>query len=83
MTRGPSLIGTKPIYSQTLSRVQLFETPSARILEWVAIFLFRGSSQPRDQTSVSCIGRWILYHRATREATKPRSESFCALVGET
>ena len=27
-----------------------------------------GSSQIRDQTHVSCIGRQILYHRATREA---------------
>ena len=35
---------------------------SARILEWVAIFSFRGSSWPRDQTCVSCIfstGRWM------------------------
>ena len=27
----------------------------ARILEWVAIPFFRGSSRPRDQTQVSCI----------------------------
>ena len=27
----------------------------ARMLEWVAISLSRGSSQPRDQTRVSCI----------------------------
>ena len=40
----------------------------ARILEWVAIFFSRGSSQSRDQTSVFCIGRQILYHWATREA---------------
>ena len=39
----------------------------ARILEWVAIFFSRGSSQPRDRTCVSCIGRRILYHWATRE----------------
>ena len=32
------------------------------ILEWVAIPFSRGSSQPRDRTWVSCIGRWILYH---------------------
>ena len=25
------------------------------VLEWVAIFSSRGSSQPRDQTQVSCI----------------------------
>ena len=34
----------------------------ARILEWVAMPLSRGSSQPRGWTWVSCIGRWILYH---------------------
>ena len=28
----------------------------ARILEWVAISFFRGSSQPWDRTWVSCIG---------------------------
>ena len=27
-----------------------------------------GSSCTRDQTHVSCIGRWILYHSATRKA---------------
>ena len=37
----------------------------ARILEWAAISYSRGSSQPRDQTRVSCIGRQILYHCAT------------------
>ena len=37
----------------------------ARILEWVAIPFSRGSSQPRDQTYVSCIGKQNflpLYH---------------------
>ena len=42
----------------------------ARILEWVAISFFRESSQPRDQTCLSCIGRWVLYHWATWEACK-------------
>ena len=32
----------------------------ARILEWVAISSYRGSSLPRDQTCISCIGRRIL-----------------------
>ena len=32
----------------------------AIILEWVAISLFRGSSQPRDQTCISCLaGRFF------------------------
>ena len=39
----------------------------ARVLEWVAISSSRGSSQPRDQTHVSCTGRLILYRLATRE----------------
>ena len=34
----------------------------ARILELVAISYSRGSSQPKDQTHISCIGRWVLYH---------------------
>ena len=37
-----------------------------RILEWVAISFSRRSFWPRDWTCVSCIGRQILYHRATR-----------------
>ena len=37
----------------------------ARILEQVAISYSRRSSQPRDQTCISCIGRWILYHQCT------------------
>ena len=40
----------------------------ARILEWVAISYYRGSSQLRDQTHGSCIGIQILYHWATWEA---------------
>ena len=44
----------------------------ARILKWVAISFFRGSSWPRDQThfsrGVSCIGRHILYHWSMWEA---------------
>ena len=34
----------------------------ARILEWVAISLSRGSSQSKDQTCISCNGRQILYN---------------------
>ena len=67
----------------SLSRVQLFcnlmdcSLPGssvhgifqAGILEWVAISFSRGSSQPRDQTQVSCIGRQILYYWAAWGAT--------------
>ena len=35
----------------------------ARTLEWVAISFSRASSQPRDQTHISCLScSWILYH---------------------
>ena len=65
---------------QLLSHVQLSVTPwtvwslpgssvhgilQAWILEWVAISFSRGSSQPRDQTSISyitCIRWQVLYH---------------------
>ena len=40
----------------------------ARTPEWVAIFFSRGSSWPRDQTCIPCIGRWILSRWPTREA---------------
>jgi len=39
-----------------------------RILEGVAIPFSRGSSWPKDQTNISCIGRQILYHWITWEA---------------
>ena len=60
-----------------LSSVWLFGTPwtirvheilQARILEWVAFPLSRGSSQPRDQTQVSCIAGEFFTVWATREA---------------
>ena len=61
---------------QLLNLVWLFVTPwtvalqaplsmgifQARVQEWVAISFFRGSSQSRDQTHISCTGRQILYH---------------------
>ena len=40
----------------------------ARIWKLVATSFSRGSSWPKDWTCVTCIGRWILYHWATREA---------------
>ena len=40
----------------------------ARILEWVAIPFFRGSSWPRDQTCISCIAGRFFTIWATREA---------------
>ena len=49
----------------SLSGSSVHRIPQARILEWVAIFSSRESSQPRDRTCISCIGRQILYHSAT------------------
>ena len=43
-------------------------------MEWVAIAVTKGSSQPKDQTHVSYTGRWIFYHWATRE-TQPHAAS--------
>ena len=65
-----------------LSRVRLFVIPwtvayqaslsmgflQARILEWVTISFSRGSSRPRDQTWVSCIGGRRFNLWAIREA---------------
>ena len=39
----------------------------ARTPECVAIPISKGSSWTKDRTYVSCIGKWILYHCATRE----------------
>ena len=42
----------------------------ARILEWVAMLFSTGSSQPRDQTQVSCIAGRFFIVWATREAPR-------------
>ena len=83
----PNLMWIPPCYLITKLCLTLcdpmdFATPSlpdssvhvivqARILEWVSISFFTGSSWPRDQTRVpyvSFIGRRILYPWAIREA---------------
>ena len=46
----------------------VYEISQARILEWVVISFSRESSWPRKITRTSCIGRWVLYHWATKEA---------------
>ena len=40
----------------------------ARVLKQIAISFSRASSQSRDQTPISCIGRWNFYHSVAREA---------------
>ena len=49
-----------------------------RILEWVAIYFSRVSSQPRDRTHISCIGRQFLYHWAISEALYIYHFLFCS-----
>ena len=63
--------------------VRLFVTPwtaalqtpllQARILQWVAIPFSRGSSQPRNQSQVSCITDGFFTTWATREAQQSLS----------
>ena len=68
------------VCAQLLSRIQLFGSPmdcsppgssihgisQKRILEWVAIPFYKGSSWPWDQIHI-CTGKQILYHCATWE----------------
>ena len=42
--------------------------PQARILEWVAIYFSRGSSQPRNQTQVSYIAGGVFTTWITRDS---------------
>ena len=54
----------------------------ARIVEFIAVSYFRGSFLPRDWTPesyASCIGRRILYHCATWEASSSYS-CWCSVV---
>ena len=58
----------------------------ARTLEGAAISSSSGSTQPRDQTSISCvccIGRWIFYHSATWEAAKKPARCLLFTRGKT
>ena len=50
-----------------------------RTLEWAAIPSSRGSSQPRDRTHVSHVGRQFLYHWAPRGAS-PTPNPLCHLI---
>ena len=54
----------------------------ARILEWVAFPFFRGSSQPRDWTHVSCIAGAFFTNWATREAQENWSEYSVPFLGD-
>ena len=49
----------------------------ARILEWVAISFFRGSSWPRNRTWVSCIAGRFCTNWAKREAFLSGDQHIC------
>ena len=55
----------------------------ARILEWVAIYFSRGSSLPRDQTSISCVSciscidRQVLTTRPLRQESEEVKSLSC------
>ena len=52
----------------------------ARILEWVTMPSFRGSSQPRvEPESISCIGRWVFF---TTSATSEAHVYFTPILKE-
>ena len=53
----------------------------ARILEWVAVPFFRGSSYPRDRTQVSYLAGGFFTSWATREAHKRWSMAKCPISG--
>ena len=57
----------------------------ARILEWVAVSYSRGSSQPKDQTRVSCIVSRLYYlsHQKVQVPTPkcPKQEDVVYLSG--
>ena len=75
-------MGDNVCCAELLSHVQLFATPwtaaspallsmailQARILKWVAMPFFRGSSQPRDKTQAFCTAGGFFTVWATREA---------------
>ena len=50
------------------TRLSVHGISQARILEWVAKPSSRGSSQPWDQTRISCVDRQTIYRWATGEA---------------
>ena len=64
----PKSFGTPwTVVCQAPLSIGFFQT---RISDWVAISFSKGSAWPKDQTHISCIGRQILYHWATKEALK-------------
>ena len=61
--------------------------PKQEVLEWVVMPFSRGSSQPRDQTRISCIGRQVPGHWAARVlqdcAQVPTLPGGCSLLSSS
>ena len=55
----------------SLPRSSVHGSFQARVLERVAISFSRGSSQPRDRTSISCLAGRFFYHGVSWEALNP------------
>ena len=75
--KGHSLAAVASLVENGLSATRASEAaaPSLQSTSSVVVPLaalqHAGSSWIRDRTCVSCIGKWILYHWATREAPRP------------
>ena len=66
-----SLVAERRLWGEQASAVVvlgLSSTGSVVMVRGLSCSMACGIFQTRDQTHVSCTGRWILYHRATREA---------------
>ena len=59
---------------RSLPGSSVHEILQVKVLEWVAIPFFRGSSQPRDWTQVSCSGGRFFIIELTREALSTESD---------
>ena len=60
---------------------QLSHKESSRILEWVDYPFFRGSSQPRNQTMVSCTAGRFFTISATKKPKNAGMDSLSLLQG--
>ena len=68
----PSLCNPMDCSPPSSSVHEIFQT---RILEWIAIFFYRGSSQPKDWTQISCTTGIFFTVWATRDGVYLRMRS--------
>lgn len=76
---GFSLVAVHGFFTVTASLVvehRLWSTWAQKLgCSGLAVLWHAESFQTRDQTCVSCVGRWILYHWAIREALSLSSDA--------